>query len=208
MINHLFVTPPRQAEHADARMQTRRQNPDEDRRSSDDRKDDTPFDTEDKPVVSVQALLSFLQDFLTSLAPQTQPGDTDAGETPPPEGHAQADEAPSATTPKPPALDSAYRASARPSAPKLQAQKAAQAYQAGARTQPGNVGHTQKTTLKEAATALGLSQREYKTIEQLIVDLKQLSALHIEHLTLQKTESFLQSLVLSVETAKNDLKLP
>ncbi|MGQ0526580.1 MAG: hypothetical protein ACT4OY_00885 [Alphaproteobacteria bacterium] len=75
-LGSIFVHPPRHAESADTRAEIKRHDPDQQKRRDKDHRDEPEiaFDTDDTATISVPALLSFLDNFLSSQGSQTSAG--------------------------------------------------------------------------------------------------------------------------------------
>ncbi|MCB9990209.1 MAG: hypothetical protein H6867_02370 [Rhodospirillales bacterium] len=176
-LDPLFKTQFRQTETLDTRQGIRRQDPDEqrgkrDRKDRDDNEDDL---WQDKTSVSVQTLQLFLEQLVRQQDSEDKAADIQLSPA----------EIPAHSTPDP---NQHYTP---------QAAKAAQAYQ-----------RTYRATHHEApppvppADSIGnitLTPDEIRTIHQLINDLNTLAARRVETLTVEKSSSFLRSLVEAVQ---------
>ncbi len=171
---------PRHAENADARLDIRRQDPDEKRRKGEKEEDSKdPLEQEDKTSVSLSALQAFLKNFLKSLEDSPSEQKNDAS---------------------PAHISKALNAQAK--APHSQkATKAQNAYATAARTTTPENDFSAKEAQK-AASSLGLSSEEVRTIHTLLEDLEALSKQGIINLEIQRSSTFLQSLVSAVEKTK------
>ncbi|MGB4058467.1 MAG: hypothetical protein WBK77_10335 [Alphaproteobacteria bacterium] len=178
---NIFITPPRQAESADARLDIRRHDPDQEnrRRKRDENSSDAFDGTEDSATVTVEALRLFLENFLKSLEPKKDDGvgtlkadliipDQDSYAPPPVVDGAQARAA------------GVYR-------------HVAQGVEKSAApiVRPDNV----------SAPSVELGADDVRTIYKLIDDLKPLIERGITHVTIERGESFLGSLVRAVTMA-------
>ncbi len=174
---NIFVTRPRQAESSDAWLGIRRHEPDQEgrkKKDGDDKKQEL-FDTDDNTAVSVQALQLFLENFLKSLAPQT------AGSPVP------AQNAPLAAPPQLPPADHA-------------ASMAASAYQhVAAKTMRPEMPSVPAMPVE---TPPGLESEDVRKIHYLLSELKPLAARGVEYLAIERSDSFLNSLVTAVNKAK------
>lgn len=178
---NLFITRSRQAEHADTRLDIRRHDPDQEgrRKKDGEAKENSTFDTDDNATVTVEALRIFLENFLVTLQPQKSDG---GHKITAPQNH---DPAPA----QKPHTDG-------------QAAKAAGVYQHVAqkvdRTAP-HITHTHD----ETPPPVELAAADIRAIHQLLADLKPLTERGIEYLVIERSDSFLGSLVAAVEKAKN-----
>ncbi len=180
---NLFITRSRQAEHADTRLDIRRHDPDQEgRRKKDDaQKENSGFETDDNATVTVEALRIFLENFLVSLQPQKSDG---GQKIVAPQNHAP---------------ESAARTHTDG-----EASRAAGVYQHVAQkvdrtTPPPAATHTHDDT----PPPVELAAADIRTIHQLLADLKPLTDRGIEYLVIERSDSFLGSLVAAVEKAKN-----
>jgi|GEM_PF-3156427 len=185
-LGQIFVTPPRHTETADARMNIRRHDPEQERRKKKKGEDSSAvtFDMTDTAVVSVEALEIFLTNFINSQNDQ-QPGAEKKG-----------------------CLDleknfkngaghtAAYRTS--------QAAKAANAYQSSARisskksmldTTDDNQAHNEKVPSFQVSAA------ERRMLHGLLEKVQILRRQSVEFLNIEKQESFLASLESAVDQA-------
>jgi hypothetical protein len=182
VLGNIFPVQPRQAENADTRLDIKRHDPDQERRKKEGKEDDKQhFDTADNATVSIEALHSFLVNFLKSQEEETKTPENKnlfAEEISPP----------SETTPPPPPVAS-------------QNAKAASAYQTTAQKTSGRSFSSENTDA--IAQALHLGAAEIRTIHILLEDLKSLSTRNIEYITIERSTTFLQSLVDGVARAKN-----
>ncbi|MCE7886519.1 MAG: hypothetical protein DYH13_03330 [Alphaproteobacteria bacterium PRO2] len=178
---NLFITRPRQAEHADTRLDIRRHDPDQEGRR---KKDGAPgenvaFDTDDNATVTIEALRIFLENFLVSLQPQKSDG-----------GH-------KITAPQ----NHDPELATRPHADG-EAAKAAGVYQHVAQKVDRNAPHASHTH-DDTPPPVELAAADIRAIHQLLADLGPLTERGIEYLVIERSDSFLGSLVAAVEKAKN-----
>lgn len=184
---NLFITRPRQAEHTDTRLGIRRHEPEQEgrRKKDGEQKENPGFETDDNATVTIEALRVFLENFLVSLQPQKSDGKTGGG---------QKITAPQNHTPE--------SSPGRPH-PDGEAAKAAGVYQHVAqkvdRTAPSATAHTQD----ETPPPVELAAADVRAIHQLLADLKPLGARGVEYLVIERSDSFLGSLIAAVEKAKN-----
>jgi hypothetical protein len=175
---NIFITKPRQAENADTRLGIRHHEPDQERRKKEEKSEPVSvFDTDDSATVTVDALRAFLENFLKSMTAEKKDG-----------GKFVAPEQPQAPQNSAPAHHDGAAA------------RAAGAYQHVAK----KVDRTQTPEVPADADATPLlGAADIRTIYKLIEDLKPLSERGIEYLTIERSDSFLNSLVAAVEKAKN-----
>lgn len=187
-LGNIFSPKPRQAENTDTHLGIRRHDPDQEQRRKKKESDDQDlFVNEDNATVSVSALSSFLANFLKSLpaenASKAPAQKTDSSEQ---ESIEISDEA-ERTPEKRPATGEGAQAMS--------------AYQSASQSTVEPAGFSTEDT-RQAAESLGLHASEVRTIHQLLDDLKILSERGIENLVIERSSSFLQSLVNAVEKAK------
>jgi hypothetical protein len=173
----------RQAEHADTRLGIRRHDPDQNRKGH---QDESPrsegFLYEDNASVSVEALIVFLQ----SLT-----GDGLAERT---------DRAPAA-----PGLDNAapQTVSSSQNRPAQDRPTGRSAHAAQAYAQTARAGALAPPIQNSAAASLpGLTESDLHSIHRLIGELKSLAQAGVEFLTIEREESFLQSLSSAAQKAR------
>lgn len=176
---------PRETDPSDTRQDIRRHDPEQERKKQPrPEKEKLSFDIGDSASVSVEALRLFLENFLRSL--EKDASAKTAAKIP--AAPAQPQQTP---PPTPPAQGRAARA--------------ASAYR--------HVGNANRATSildaagagDETAPAISLPASEVRTIHRLLEDLKILAAADVQQITVERGESFLQSLVNAVETAKSNL---
>lgn len=173
-------SPPRQAEQSDARQEIKRHDPDQRGKKHEDAdREKDIFADEDKASVSVAALLSFLTEFLKTLDSEEEK-----------------------SAPVSPSIAASMNAQAKQPPVSGNAAAAHSAYAAAAKTKTHGSGLSAQNA-QQAATSLGLSGGEVRTIHELIEGLKELSARGIENLDIERSTSFLQSLVNAVEKARS-----
>jgi hypothetical protein len=181
-LGNILVNKPRQAETTDTRQGIRRHDPEHERKKNKKRDSDGPvgFDEDDSAIVSVAALRVFLENFLKSTenaAPAESKKEENSSET----------------------IPYAQDAAAEPARPSGQAAHAAHAYQHSARTGENTYSAADGQASETVAQSLGLSSAEVRTIHTLLEDLKNISDRKIEYLHIERSESFLQSLVEAVK---------
>lgn len=178
----LFKTTLRQAESADTRLEIRRDEKQGQGRKNDyeDSQDDTSALWEDSATVSVEALRTFLMEFLK----------TRGLETPSVTGEMAENTLPPLTPEyRPPANSTAARA--------------VKAYAASSSSTPSYVPQPpaeEKTETVDLASLLRAD--ELRTIHVLIAELDQLARRGVTLLTIEKADSFLESLVTAVTAEK------
>ncbi len=180
----LFKTSLRQAESADARLEIRRDEKQDQGKKQDfgNEQDDTSALWEDSTTVSVEALRAFLTEFLKGRgddvpnASMPVPDDTD----------------PMALTPE-------YRAPANSTAA-----RAVKAYAATAgSSHPAVPEAQQQETAQENVDLVNLLKAdELRTIHVLIAELDALARKGTQFLTIEKADTFLESLVAAVNLEK------
>ena len=179
-LGHVLTPRPREAEHADARLDINRQNPDEQQKKNKGEKPERDaFFAEDNTTVSVEALQMFLQNFLKSLETQEKPGRTMPTMRAP-------DEAPANDLPP----------------PSNKAAQAISAYTAQDRSHSAPSVDSAEN-MREAAENMGLKPEEIRTIHALLADLKILSQRGATYITIERSDSFLRSLSDAVYKALN-----
>jgi hypothetical protein len=187
-LGSLFITRPREAESADARLEIRRHDPEHERRKpkKHDRNEAQIFGDDDIATVSVAALSVFLSNFLDQAIAQHNTAEA-SGE--------RIDVPNTAATPQ---TERPERPGPRP-ARSEQAARAMNAYGTTAHaTEKAAAQQPPHQTNSESA----LSAEDTRTIHVLLRDLQILSENKIEFLTIERSGSFLQSLVHAVEKAK------
>lgn len=176
-LGNIFSIKPRQAESTDARLGIRRHEPEQEqgRKKQKTEDSDTFFNAEDEATVSIEALRIFLENFLKS---QQEPEKT---ATP-------ASQAPAAEIPG--------------QAPHIsgEASQAASAYQTTAQSNKKYMPPV--ATTEESAQGPLLQAHEIRTIHVLLNDLADLSTKNIEYLRIERSDSFLNSLVAAVQKAR------
>ena len=172
--------PPRQAQASDTRQEIRRHDPDQERRhKKKGAAAEDEINLEDSTSVSISALRSFLEGFLKNLEQTAAP--EQLGQ--PPE-NAQSHE-----------IRKEF-ASHKPVSDKMA--RGISAYQnASKTTKPMKTQETIQT-----AERLGLHASDIRIIHELISDLKILEQAGQETITIERSESFLSSLVSAVSKAK------
>jgi hypothetical protein len=180
---HILAARPRLAENADARLDIKRHDPDqEERKKKDGEEENKPrFDTYDNAVVSVDALRVFLENFLTSLggAPTT-PG-TEERVALSTQGFGNSE-----------GVHPGEQGTRPVSA---QASHAANVYKTGAKTARPEIAPAPK------ATEPMLENEDVRLIYRLIGDAVVLRSRGIEYLTIERSDTFLTSLAAAVDKA-------
>ena len=176
-LGNIFSIKPRQAESTDTRLGIRRHEPEQEQGRKKQKADEGTefFNTEDEATVSIEALKIFLENFLKS---QQEPEKTAR-----PVSQAATAETPVQTS----------HASG-------EASQAANAYQATAQTNKKSAPPTAST--EESPQGPTLQAHEIRTIHTLLNDLSELSARNIEYLRIERSDSFLNSLVAAVEKTR------
>lgn len=178
-LDSIFRTGFQPAEKTDTWQGLKREEKTGDRKSRDrDRKAETAKAPEDDATISVPALHNFLLMLLEQSKPQ--------GETP---------------APTPAAVDSEL--SPAPSPEMRRASAAASAYQTTARTTAprSSVALSDTPPPSSAGPAIALSIEEQRRIHRLLADVESLAARGIPTITLQKADTFLESLARGVAAA-------
>lgn len=185
----VFRTIFRQAEQTDARLGIRRDEKHDDGRrkegEDDDAREEASFD-ESRPVVSVAALIAFLEGLVQTLRMKALPLPTP-------------DYAVPAMLPPRDAASSSDRAQqGRMSAP-AHAAKVYKSVAEGKSSHPEDIGDPQASSLGISGQAEALSVEDIRTIHGLLEKLK---TLRVETLTIEKAPTFLQSLSEAADRAK------
>lgn len=176
----------RHAEGTDTRQEIRRQDPDEQRRSNQDHEDEPElFSSEDDTIVSIIDLRAFLENFLKSLP--SEKTDEEKAESKQKEMAEDALKIGHDFNKKRPITGNMVHAMG--------------AYQSAAKS-GAETKRLSTDDTKRAAENLGLEASEVRTIHTLIEDLKVLSDRNIDDLTIERSTSFLQSLVNAVAKTK------
>ncbi len=184
---NIFVTRPRHAETTDTRQGIRRHDPDQEsrRKKGEGETSDALFDTDDSATVTVEALRIFLENFLKSLDvkkpenARTNPAVAEPQTSP---------EIP--TSPAQP-VDG-------------EAAKAAGVYQHVAQKVDRTAAPPAPESMETAPSAdMLLAASDIRAIHKLLEDLKLLAARGIDYLTIERSDSFLNSLIAAVAKATN-----
>lgn len=185
-LRNIFTRPPRQAESSDTRQEIRRQDPDQQRRKpkNNDRNEAKIFGDYDEATVSVKALRLFLKNLLKSAGANPQVGSSQKKETP-----------------VPPARPSPSPEQRAPEA-ESPAARAAGVYEAASRKEHSGGFSIDDTPAAPPAESVPLKSEEMRTIHALLADLQILSEKKVEYLRIERSETFLDSLVQAVEKAK------
>ncbi len=188
-IGHLFTSTPYRAEQSDTRQEIRRHDPEHERRRGKDQGDrqKSESDTEDHADVSVGALKAFLEGFVKSMNKVENPS-------------SGSDDKQNEATKSDPNHDQAARTSAPMTRQRKspQAAHAASIYQRTAQKTSGNAPY--KNTSSSAAS-MGLEAADIRTIHLLIEQLGELSKRNVQNLRIERSDSFLNSLLNAVKTA-------
>ncbi len=179
-LNNILNAKPRHAEHNDTRQDIQRHDPEFERRRRKKEKSDEDLYNEEGTTIAIDAIILFLNKFLKELTDKPKQGFNALSASHPPEA---------STTIK-----------TQKQEPSGAAANAANAYQQRAQNQ-------QRTSILEDindhnAEILTLNASEVRTIHALLEDLKLLTDKNIAYLHVEKSTSFLQSLVNAVETVK------
>jgi hypothetical protein len=176
---NLVTAKPRHAENTDARLDIRRHDPEQEKDSKKDRDGEKPgtFDTYDNAVISIASLRLFLENFLQSLTTPAKNENIDLS--------AQDFQTDENTELSPRPVDA-------------QASRAANIYQAGARTAPRVP--VQVASPKEEPL---LENEEVRKIHALLSDTAVLQARGVEFITIERAETFLDSLAAAVKKVLN-----
>lgn len=175
----LFKTHLRQAEKSDARLEIRRDDPHDQRKKQDDGgdEDDTSALWEDSTSVSVEALKSFLAEFLRTRGEEVSKPQTHAEDVP--------------------ALAPEYRPPAS-----TRAARAVAAYGASAAHAAPSAEPPPPEVIEPPRPAVDLVDLlradEVRTMHVLIAELESLSRRGVQTLTIDKAETFLEALVMAV----------
>ncbi len=187
-----ILSAPRLAEHADTRQELQRHDPEYQRRKKNASRDQSEDVQNEETTVSAEALTIFLQNFLKTKGNQRKREpkpfngqdrrQSDAPPQPPPEFQSE--------------LNLGHDTRQR----SAMAARAAYAYQ--------SMAHNNKkenilleTTDQGDGPGFELDSADVRTIHLLLEDLKTLKSLNIEYLVIGRAETFLQSLVISVQNA-------
>ena len=178
-LNNIFVTStPRQAESSDARMNLRHHDPEYQRRRKNKKEQETedPFDGNDTAIVSIEALNTFLDNFIKANGADLGVKKTVTGRD----------------------FEKSFKdgAGAPPSRKREQAAQAAGAYQHSAQSNvKGNLLHTTDSADNNAPIpTFQMNQQELRAAQKLQGDIKELRRRQIEYVTMVKEENFLASL--------------
>lgn len=176
---NILSTRPRYAENADTRLEIKRHDPEQERRQKEkqEQEEKIGFDTYDNAVVSVESLRVFLQNFLQSVLDKspasTMPSDTAAPVSP---------NIPDAPMPHPHAAEASHAASV---------------YKTAAKT-----ARPRMVTPEEAPQSI-IDNDEIRMIYKLLNDTAVLRQRGVEFLTIERDDTFLQSLAAAVQKALN-----
>lgn len=184
----ILATRPRHAENADARLDIRRHDPDQEKKHKDEEEEKKiGFDTYDNAVVSVDALRVFLENFLASLATPGARNLNNANTALPAQNFSSETQLPETPQEKPHSAE---------------ASRAANVYQLGAKTAPrprADVAPVQNNVNPDSENIL--PNEEVRIIHGLLRDITVLQARGIEYLTIEKEDTFLASLAAAVKKA-------
>ena len=180
---NISLTSRRLAENADARLDIRRQDPDQQghSRQKEEEGPKAAFDTYDNTVISVDSLRVFLENFLKSLyqAPVNTQNIVEK----------QMDDSEATVVATP--IDKAISA---------RASKAASLYQTTART--GARTSVLETPAAPTPAEAGVGNDEIRMIHRLLGEIAILQARKIEYVTIERGDTFLTSLAAAVAKAK------
>lgn len=188
-IGHLFTSAPYRAEQTDTRQAIHRHDPEFERRRGKGKNGskESEFDIEDHADVSIGALKAFLENFVKTMG--------GSQEQVTPNERAAASE-------KNPEIEQAPQQKSPPRKPQSspQAARAASIYQRTAQKTSGSANYANS---KQTATAMGLKATDIRTIHQLIVGLDELSKRNVQNLRIERSDSFLNSLLNAVQKASS-----
>ena len=185
-VGNIFTTKPpgHEAQSTDTRLGIRRHDPEFQRGQHNNQEDpQSGFDEDDDAVVSIKALKLFLENILKERAPAAKSAMRKAAA----EQETLFD------------VEEHRGAQLHQTQQSSHAAMAANAYQRGARALPQKeiINNTQKTPTQGAK----LSAEDTHIVHGLLNDLKTLSARNIQYLRIERSESFLGSLVAAVNAA-------
>jgi hypothetical protein len=191
-LGNIQTPPSRHAENADARLDIRRHDPEQEQRKKDERDTNKGpvFDTYDNAVISLDSLRVFLLNFLSSLIEIAQKNT-----------HFKHDSALQAAEHSPDENQTAAQAALPP-----QAARAASAYQSAARTAPPVRSASLENTDADASDNKReetLDNEEIREIHALLADIDRLMAKGIASITIEQDETFVKSLAAAVTKALN-----
>ena len=184
-LGNIFINKPRQAETTNTRLGIGRHDAEQERRKNKKKQDDNPvsFEEGDNTIVSTSALRVFLANFLKSVAAEEKEQKAQQVDMTIAEPEAE----------RPPPQYEHIKKSGK-------ATHAIHAYETTAqKTRPS----VQTGNADEIAASLGLESHEIRTIHQLLDELKRLEDRNIEYLRIERSDSFLNSLVAAVEKVKH-----
>jgi len=182
-------TQPRQTESTDTRQAIQRHDPDQgkNRGKKDKEQEEDLFDMDDQATVSISALRTFLGNFLYNSEAQKRTQNTDNTEDSGHENHRKETSEPKEQEIRKPVSE--------------QAARAANAYQTMANRTDRRAAPRQSVDASEAEK-LGLSAADTRALHQLLDDLRELSNRGMEYISIERGDSFLESLLSAVEKAK------
>lgn len=176
---NIFITRPREAESTDTRLGIRKHEPDqESRKKKDAKKEGGAAADDDSATVTVEALSVFLQNFLKSLETQKADGPSAQRVSDPSQKASSAQE---------------------PRQADGETSRAVGVYQHVA-SRVDRMSSPPVAEESQAPSILGAA--DIRTIHKLLEDLKPLSERGVEYLVIERSESFLGSLVAAVAKAK------
>ncbi|MCF8495982.1 MAG: hypothetical protein K9G62_04860 [Alphaproteobacteria bacterium] len=179
-LGNIFPELLRRVENVDTRLDIRRHDPDQEgRRGKDDHAPEDSSEPEDRATMSLEALGLFLENFIKTLETKSPSGHTDSSSSMP-------------------------ESMAVPRASSSRAARAAQAYQHAAEaTAPS--GSLESPVLEESPPAL--ESEEIRALYSILVDVKLLRERGVDVLTIERSDTFLNSLRSAVDKALEDRPL-
>jgi len=195
IIGNIFSTAPRQAEHTDTRQGIQRHDPDYERPRKDKNPKEEDDFTQDGAIVSVSALLVFLENFIKNGADENVQRSTKSDNLNP--------------TVQSTALDFKIQTELDLGKNENKTKSGAAAYAASSYQNAAHTNEKSAVLLETTDTAggpsLDLSAADIRTIHALIEDLKTLNAANIEYLKIERAASFLESLINAVNKIKTTI---
>jgi len=190
-LGNIFSSKPRHAEQSDTRQGIQRHDPEFERRNKKKNKKDDENIDQNGATVSVEALKTFLDNFVKNGAEEQATSESPSNEKNTPQfvapTHDQKTSASATTT------DQTSR----------KASQAASAYQTTAENEKSSI--LIETTDQAEGPTLDLSAADIRVIYTLIGDLKILNNANIEYLRIERAETFLDSLTNAVKKAKKTI---
>ena len=190
-LGNIQTPPSRHAENADARLDIRRHDPEQEQRKKDERDTDKGpvFDTYDNAIISLDSLRVFLLNFLSSLIEIAQKNN---GTINIPAGDRALHSAEHA--------DHGHQESVLPALPP-QSARAASAYQNAARAAPASRITAPDPAGTSQTQSETLDNEEIREIHALLADIDRLMAKGVASITIEQNETFVKSLAAAVTKA-------